>query len=112
MLYLKTIDDKPSDSDGYRLLVANEWPKGKPASFADGFNPSLAPPRKLYDSLLSGKMPPARFAKEYAKHLAASMPRIEKLRKQAQDFSITIVCYPDFAGFSTGKVLFDLVNSA
>ncbi|MFA5106225.1 MAG: hypothetical protein WC506_04675 [Candidatus Micrarchaeia archaeon] len=112
MLYLKTISDKQADSDGYRLLVACEWPKGKPASFADGFNPNLAPPRKLYDSLVSGRLAPESFGKEYAKHLSGFKPRIEKLKKQAGDFPITIVCYPDFKGFSIGRILFDIISSA
>ncbi|HQT44702.1 MAG TPA: hypothetical protein PLO51_01885 [Candidatus Micrarchaeota archaeon] len=111
MLHLKTISDKPSDSDGYRLLATCEWPKGCPPSFADGFNPNLAPPRALYDSLVSGKAKPDDFTKQYLKHLEAFRPRLEKLAMQAKDFDITLVTYPDCGGFSVGRIVLDKIQS-
>ncbi len=112
MLHLKTVSDKPFDSDGYRLLATCEWPKGRPQSFADGFNPNLAPPRALYDSLVSGKTKPEDFTKQYQKHLETFKPRLEKLAMQARDFDITLVTYPDFAGVSIGRIVFDKIQPA
>ncbi len=111
MLYLKTINDRPADSDGYRLMITNEWPKGKSASFSDGFNPNLAPPRKLYDMLLSGKTSSEKFKAAYSRHLDGFKPRILNLKKQVKDFDITLVSYPDFNGFSIGRVLLEKIEA-
>jgi uncharacterized protein YeaO (DUF488 family) len=105
MLQAKTISEKPGKDDGYRLLIAYEWPAGKSASFADGFNPSLAPSKGIYGALLSGKLKREEFDAKYMLELDLQKERLLKLKKQAKKFQITLVCLPDLEGKSTGAAI-------
>jgi len=94
MLQAKTISEKPGKEDGYRLLIAHEWPAKFPASWADGFNPNLAPSKGIYDALLAGKLSPEEFSKKYSLELDSQKERLLKLKKQAKEFQITLVSLP------------------
>lgn len=105
MLQAKTITEKPGKDDGYRLLIAHEWPSKFPASWADGFNPNLAPSKGIYDALLAGKISLEQFAKKYSLELDSQKERLLKLNKQAKEFQITLVSLPDREGKSTGNAI-------
>ena len=105
MLQCKTINEKPGKDDGYRLLVTQDWPAKFPASWADGFNQNLAPSKELYDGLLSHKLSFNEFSQKYSLELDSQKERLQKLKKQSEEFTITLVSLPDFEGNSIGKVL-------
>ncbi|MBM3229829.1 DUF488 family protein [Candidatus Parvarchaeota archaeon] len=111
MLYAKTTQDKPADSDGYRLLVTKLWPKKFKASWADGFNPNLSPSQELYGKLTSKQLSFDEFASQYSKELDAQLERLKKLKKQAESFDITLVSYPDFEGKSIGGLIVEKCKS-
>lgn len=105
MLQAKTINEKPGEKDGYRLLVAHEWPAKASASFADGFNQALAPSKELYAGLVSGKIAWNAFSQKYSLELDSQTERLQKLKKQSKDFTITIISLPDFGNNSIGQIL-------
>ncbi len=102
----------PQAAEGYRLLVAREWPAGFPESGADGFNPQLAPSEGLYEGLVSHKIGFGQFAAMYGKELEAQNGRLARLAKQAKDFDIILITYPDFEGNSIGQILLDACAKA
>lgn len=105
MLSAKTIREKPSPDDGYRLLVARRWPAKFPASWADGFNPNLAPSDGLYEKLMKKEITRDEFEAEYSLELDAQKGRLRKLGKQAENFNITLVTLPDADGKSIGDIV-------
>jgi len=107
MLFAKQTSEKAADADGYRLLVTNEWPKGFPKNGADGFNQNLAPKPELYKQLLEKQITFESFKAAYLSYLDAHLERLKKLAKQAKDFNVTLVAYPDFEGKSIGKILLE-----
>jgi len=107
MLIAKSIDEKPGSDDGYRLLLTHAWPPKLPASGADGFNPELAPPLESYQALKEGKMSYEQFAAEYEKALEPKAERLRRLNKQAKDFTITLLSYPDVKGHKIAQVVVD-----
>jgi uncharacterized protein YeaO (DUF488 family) len=102
----------PPEAEGYRLLVAREWPAGFPESGADGFNPQLAPSTELYEELMNHKIGFEQFAARYGKELEGQNGRLARLAKQAKDFDIILVTYPDFEGKSIGQILLDACAKA
>ena len=107
MLKVRTVEDRGPREGGYRLLVTAEWPARFPESGADGFNPKLAPSPGLYEELKAHRMPFEQFALRYAGELNAQAERMRKLNKQAKDFDIILITYPDFEGISIGQILLD-----
>ncbi|VVB57169.1 Uncharacterised protein [uncultured archaeon] len=112
MLKIQTIEDGGKGGDGYRLLVTAEWPVRFPESGADGFNPKLAPSPALYEELKSHKIGFEPFALKYAQELAGQKERLQKLSKQAKDFDVILITYPDFEGRSIGQILLDAITQA
>ena len=110
MLYAKTINDKP-EKIGYRLLITSAWPAKFHSSWADGFNPNLAPPDELYNLLLERKISFENFREKYLQALDSQAERLQKLKKQAKEFEITLISYPDFEGKSIGKIILEKVES-
>ena len=111
MLRLRTLA-QPPEAEGYRLLVAREWPAGFPESGADGFNPQLAPSTGLYEELTGHRIAFEQFAEMYAKELEGQKGRLARLAKQAKDFDIVLITYPDFEGKSVGQILLDACMKA
>ncbi|MFH1094844.1 MAG: hypothetical protein V1728_01360 [Candidatus Micrarchaeota archaeon] len=107
MLKTKSIDERPAKDDGYRLLITREWPRAKPASFADGFNPKLAPSKELHDELAEGKITAAQFVRRFEADLEGQKERLAGLKKQAEKFDITLVAYPDAGGVLIGKIVLE-----
>jgi uncharacterized protein YeaO (DUF488 family) len=105
MLYAKTVFDKPGDEDGYRILCTKDWPKKLPPSWADGFNPNLAPSEEIYTLLLDRKIMFEEFAQRFGEQLEGQRPRLESLKKQSEKFNVTIVGYPDFEGRSISRIV-------
>jgi uncharacterized protein YeaO (DUF488 family) len=106
---LKTIKS-PQEKKGYRLLVAAQWPDFFPASYADGFNPKLAPSQKLYDALIGGRIGFEEFEKRYRQELEGQKERMQSICKQAEKFDIILITYEDFQGHSIGKILFEEIQ--
>lgn len=107
MLKTKTVDDKAADGDGYRLLITREWPPGRAASFADGFNPKLAPSQELHDALRGKRISPEQFREKYLTELEGCKERLASINKQAEKFDITLVAYPDLGGAPIGKIVWE-----
>ena len=107
MLIAKSIDDKPGPDDGYRLLLTHQWPSKFPASAADGFNAELAPPLESYQAFKEGKISYEEFARLYAEALEPKLERLKRLNKQAKDFTITLVSYPDEQGHKIAQAVVD-----
>ncbi len=110
MLKIKTTRDGGDDGDGYRLLVSREWPKGLPASGADGFNPSLAPSESLQSSLRNGKIRFEEFGAKYSAELDAQEERLKKLRAQSKEFDITLIVEELPDGRRIGQMLADKIE--
>ena len=110
MLYAKTINDKP-EKGGYRLLITSAWPAKFLPSWADGFNPNLAPSDELYDSLLERKISFENFREKYLQALDSQSERLKKLKKEAKEFEITLISYPNFEGKSIGKIVLEKIES-
>jgi len=111
MLIAKSIDDKPGQDDGYRLLLTSQWPAKFAASAADGFNPDLAPPYESYQAFAEGKIEYGEFARDYVKALEARRERLQRLQKQAKDFTITLVSYPDVGGHKIAQIVVDFCQT-
>jgi uncharacterized protein YeaO (DUF488 family) len=112
MLRAKTINDKADAGDGYRLLITREWPAALPESGADGFNPQLAPSEKLYADLLERRISFEEFGARYWAELDAQKSRLAKLKREAKEFDVTLVAYPDFDGRSIGRLALDKCEAA
>lgn len=112
MLRAKTLTAKPEPDDGYRLLVCATWPRGFKESWADGFNPHLAPPPELLDPYLRGEMAKGAFEARYAQHLAAHADRLASLAQQARSSPITLVSPAGPDGHSVAEILCARVASA
>ena len=110
MLKIKTTREKAEDGDGYRLLIAREWPADLPASGADGFNPQLAPSESLQSALEGGRIKFEEFAARYSALLDAQADRLQKLHAQSGEFDITLVLGDGPDAKRIGRLLADKID--
>ena len=96
MIKTKCLWDKPTPSDGYRILITRLWPRGKKKEFVDLWDPDLGPSKKLLFSYKNGKLTWDEYERTYRKEreLPWAQNAIERLKQiQNKRKTITLLCY-------------------
>lgn len=109
---LKRVYEKPSNRDGYRILVDRIWPRGikKEEAKLSEWNKEIAPStelRKWY-----GHKPDrfAEFSKRYRQELKTKTDELKQLKKLAQTGTVTLVFAAKEPELSNAAVLRDILT--
>jgi len=90
---IKRAYDPPERSDGYRVLVDRLWPRGVTRGNAhlDEWARELAPSTELRRWFNHDPARFGQFRRRYAAELAGHAPKLQALRRRAQDGTLTLV---------------------
>jgi len=90
---LKRIYDKPSDDDGYRILVDRLWPRGvsKAAAKLDEWDREIAPSTELRKWFDHKEERFAEFSKRYREELKDKGKALDQLREIAKKQTVTLL---------------------
>lgn len=88
----KTVYDKPSSSDGERILVMRFWPRGVRKQTVDTWLKDLGTERDLITRWKSGKVAWAEFVKQYRKSLRGKEDLLKDLAEKSRKGNITLLC--------------------
>lgn len=90
---IKRIYEKPSDDDGYRVLVDRIWPRGisKKDANLDEWNKEITPSNELRKWFDHKKDRIGEFSKQYREELKEKENNLEKLREIAKKKTITLL---------------------
>jgi len=90
----KTVYDKPSSSDGKRILVMRLWPRGVRKQSIDLWLRDVGTGRELIKEWKAGKVTWAQFEKRYNDEMKGELER--KLLKEIADYArsgpVTLLC--------------------
>ena len=95
-LQWKRVYEKPTDSDGFRILIDRLWPRGikKEAAELDSWAKEIAPSAELRKSYHHGEINYDEFAAAYRRELdknSAFTPFIELIRKHLETENVTLL---------------------
>ncbi len=90
----KTVYDKPSPSDGKRILVMRLWPRGVRKESVDLWLKDVGTSRELIKEWKAGKITWAQFEKRYLSEMKGELPRklIKEIAGYAREGPITLLC--------------------
>jgi uncharacterized protein YeaO (DUF488 family) len=93
MVKLKRVYDPVSADDGKRVLIDRLWPRGltKEEAHIDEWMKEIAPSTNLRTWFSHDPAKWQEFRKRYRKELQDHAPVLEKLRKEAEKSTVTIV---------------------
>jgi len=93
MIHLKRAYDKPSPSDGERILVERLWPRGltKARAAVDLWLKDVAPSPELRKWFGHDPARWKQFEKRYWKELQGQQEAVEMLRQKAKRGAVTLV---------------------
>jgi uncharacterized protein YeaO (DUF488 family) len=108
MIQVKSVYEARSKSDGYRILVESEWPRGVPKGKQAGLDwmRSLGPSANLRGWLTRNPRKNSGFRDRYLAELGHNerdVDRIEALLKQYQ--TLTILKVPDYDDLEVAETL-------
>jgi uncharacterized protein YeaO (DUF488 family) len=109
---LKRAYEQATESDGYRVLIDRLWPRGvsRQQAQVDEWARELAPSGELRKWFGHD---PARFAEfrlRYATELALHAEKLEELRKQARDGTLTLIYSARDTEHNDAVVLLDVLR--
>lgn len=92
-IQIKRVYDKPSKSDGYRILIDRIWPRGvsKEDAKLDDWNKDLAPSTELRKWFDHDPDKFDNFSDKYKKELENNTEDLKKLRETAKDNTVTLL---------------------
>ena len=84
----------PTVDDGRRVLVTRYWPRGVKRERIDEYVPALSPSRELLRAFRDGDIDWAVFRERYLIEMEApeAMAARERLREEAADSTVTVLC--------------------
>ncbi|MCK9450480.1 MAG: DUF488 domain-containing protein [Bacteroidales bacterium] len=93
MIKLKRIYEKPSDDDGYRILVDRLWPRGvsKAEAKLDEWDKEIAPSTELRKWFDHKEERFAEFSKRYREELKDKGKELDQLREIAKKQTLTLL---------------------
>ncbi len=93
MVRLKRAYEKPSPSDGYRVLVERLWPRGvtRAAAALDAWLKEIAPSAELRTWFCHDEEKWPEFRRRYHAELARHPDIVEDLRARARKGTVTLV---------------------
>jgi len=110
---LKRIYERPSEDDGYRILVDRLWPRGlkKEAAMLDEWNREIAPSDELRKWF--GHQPGRfeAFAEKYAKELEGKPGELDRLREIAKKRVVCLLYAAKEPDKNNAVVLLKVISS-
>jgi len=93
IIKLKRIYEKPSDDDGYRILVDRLWPRGvsKAEAKLDEWDKEIAPSTELRKWFDHKEERFAEFSKRYREELKDKGKELDQLREIAKKQTLTLL---------------------
>jgi uncharacterized protein YeaO (DUF488 family) len=88
----KSVYDRPTPSDGKRVLVMRLWPRGITKDSIDVWEKDLGTPRELIAQWKGGKITWKKFASEYKKSLRGKEVLLRSLAEESRKGTILLLC--------------------
>jgi len=108
VIQVKSVYDARSASDGYRILIESEWPRGAPKGKQAGCDwmRSLGPSNNLRGWLTRNPRKNSGFRDRYLAELGHNERDVDKVEKLLKEYgTITILKVPDYDDLQIAETL-------